>query len=375
MSAPEDGGRKAPGEARRYDLAAVTADGWFERVLGSVPALVQLCNALGEPLVALSLAAGVRILSAAVDPGAGVVRGLQWARDEDGLEQSREGSPETLRAEVMALLLAEGDPALPVTHDDPTLLREAIGLRTTLLAPLFGLRLLTLHVGEDETRITVAHDRGEETVSLRQLRRFLRSRAVEALQPRGRGFSIDLGEVALAREELAAGRHEAVVARLGTWITPLTMYLRSAEGQSMPPAQRAELARALGVLGASLEALGRADEAEEVLRLGTQWALDGEAAPDAYGALALCLVRMGRRAESIGLLRRALTFDPARVALRLELGKAYLASGRAVAALGVVRALRRDGVAEAALHDLDAEVHARLGEALVRYEAALVPAP
>jgi len=362
-------------EARRYDLSAVAADGWFERVLGSVPALVQLCEALGEALVALSLAAGVRILSATVDPGASTVRTLQWARDEGESEQTREGAPEVLRAEVLALLLADGDPPPGVITDDATVLRETVGLRTALLAPLFGLRLLSLHVvPSDEARITVAHDRGEETVSLRQLRRFLRSRAVEALQPRGRGFSIDLTEVAQARVDLAAGRHDLVVARLGTWITPLTMYLRSAEGQSMALPQRAELARALGVLGTSFEALGRADEAEEVLRLGTQWALDGEAAPDAYGALALCLIRMGRRAESIGLLRRALTFDPTRVALRIELGRGFVASGRAVAALGILQALRRDGVHDDDVKALDAEVRDRLGDDLVRYEAAQTPA-
>jgi tetratricopeptide (TPR) repeat protein len=363
-------------EARRYDLTAVATDGWFERVLGSVPALVQLCEALGDALVALSLAAGVRILSATVDPNAGTVRSLQWARDgADGQEHAREGTPETLRAEVLATLLAEPDAPPPPPGAEATALRETIGLRTALLAPLFGLRLLTLHVQGDEVRVTVGHDRGEETVALRQLRRFLRSRAVEALQPRGKPFTFDLGAIALARDDLAAGRFENVIGRLGGWVTPLTMILRTPEGQAMPPAQRAEMARALGLLGAALEGLQRLDEAEEVLRLGTQWSLDGEAAADAYGALAMCLVRQDRRPESIGLLRRALTFDPGRAALRVELARGFLSAGRAVAALGLLRALRREGVRDEALQALDAELRARLGEALVRYESALVEAP
>ena len=43
---------------RAFGLESVRADGWFERVVGNVPALGRLCEALGEALVALSLVAG-----------------------------------------------------------------------------------------------------------------------------------------------------------------------------------------------------------------------------------------------------------------------------------------------------------------------------
>lgn len=361
--------------ARTYSLDAIRADGWFERVVGNVPALGRLCESLGEALVALSLVAGFRILSAGIDRATGEVTNLQWVRDSDGAEVSDAGNPDALRSEVMAALLGDADQVVELSRTpDVAELRECIGARYVLLAPLFGLTLLRLEldaIGVDP-QLVLAHDQGEETVGLRQFRRFLRSRVIDALQQqRQRSVAIDLEQAELARQDFEAGRYEEVVGRLGAWVSPLLMYLRTPEGAALDGKTRADLGRALGVLGESLHLLGRSEEGEETLRLAVQYAQDGTASGELYRALARLLIATGRRAESIGLIRRALTLEPAVRELLPDLCLGYLAANRAVAALGLLRELRAAGVAPSTLEPIDAEVRERLGDHLTRFEAML----
>jgi hypothetical protein len=364
---------------RSFALDAVRSDGWFERVVTNVPALGRLCDALGEALVALSLVAGFRILAAGIDRTTGEVTNLQWTRDADGSEVADAGPPDALRSEVMAVLLGDADPFVTLSsHPDPTELRDCIGTRYVLLAPLFGLTLLRLEVDalDGDPQVVVAHDQGEEAVGLKQFRRFLRSRVIDALQQRGaRSMAIDLEQVELARKDFEAGRHDDVVARLGAWVSPLLMYLRTPEGASLDPKVKADLGRALGYLGESLHLLGRSEEGEETLRLAIQYAQDGHAASALYRALARLLIATGRRGESIGLIRRALTLEPTARELLPELAMGFLASGRVVAAAAIVRELRVEGVAPAILAPLEAAVRERLGPSWERLEAYLSDAP
>ncbi len=117
------------------------------------------------------------------------------------------------------------------------------------------------------------------------------------------------------------------------------MYLRTPEGAALEPNTRAELARALGCLGDALRNLNRAEEAEEVLRLGSQYAQDGAAAAELYRSLARVLIARNRRAESIALIRRALSLEPAHTELLPDLALGFLASGRAVAAAAILQEL------------------------------------
>ncbi|MEZ4406495.1 MAG: tetratricopeptide repeat protein [Polyangiales bacterium] len=298
---------------RRIELDAVRADGWFERVLTGVPALARVCEGLGEALVALSLAAGVRIVAAGIDRGTGEISSLEWVQDVNGAEESHAGTPDSLRSAVLATLTAyEPVPATP-PEDDVDALRRWVGMRDLLLAPLFGLQLVALEFDADgEPSAWVTHEHGEEKVPYPQLRGFLRSRVSEVLRaPPRRGVSIDLEQAVVARAALDAGRFDEVVEKLGGWVPALMLYLRTPEGASMEPKQRADVARALRVLGAALHALDRDEEAEETLRLGVQWAQDGEGAPELYAALATLLGELGRWGEAIGPLRRARGLEPA----------------------------------------------------------------
>jgi tetratricopeptide (TPR) repeat protein len=258
---------------------------------------------------------------------------------------------------------------LPEGEPDLEALRAFIGYRTVLLAPLFGLCLIELRVrSSGDVRIVVAHDGIEEVVALKQLRRFLRQRVVELLQgDGGRGHvAIDLAQADLARSALDQGRPEEAVARLISWLAPLSVFHRTAEGQAVDSATRARLARALGTLAEAYSQLHRLDERNEVLRLALQYALDGEAAPELYLALARAMLEEKREPEAIAPLRRALALGADALQVLPLLGVALAHAGRWVAALGCARALRSKGVADAALEQL---VRDALGSALDDYES------
>lgn len=362
---------------RSYDLEAIRADGWFERVVSNVPALARLCEGLGEALVALSLAAGFRVVSASIDRLNGEVTSVQWIREgEGGTEVTDQGPPEALRTAVLAALLGDADGVVVVPEEpDASALRAAVGLRYILLAPLFGIALRRLIVdGAGDPHLLVSHDRGDEVVALRHLRRFLRSRVIDALQPqRSRSVAIDLEEAERAHAALSGGRYDEVVGRLGGWVAPLMMYLRTPEGAALEPRTRSELARALGALGTALLHLNRAEEAEEVLRLGSQYAQDGAAAAELYRALARVLVARGRRPESIGLIRRALTLEPAHTELLGDLALGFIESGRGTAALGVLHEMRAAGFDAARTAPVELSLREYFGDALARFEEFIAP--
>lgn len=361
-------------EARTFELDGVRADGWFDRVLGSVPALERLCEGVGEPLVALSLVAGLRIVSAGIDRVSGEVSSLHWVRETgDGREVTESGPPDALRGAVMAALVsdAESTGAIP-EGDDPAAVRAFLGPRYVLLAPLFGITLRRLTASPDEeARVLVKHEGGEETVPLRQLRRFLRARVLEVLQAmnRDRAVAIDLELVEVARAAHADGRFEDVVGRLGGWVGPLMAYLRTPEAAALDARMRGDLARALALLGDAFDRLGRAEEGEETLRLAVQYSHDGPAAAETYRVLARVLLRHERWGEAIGLIRRSLALEPEAKDLLPDLAFGYLETGRAVAALSCYRALRAAGSDDPRMATLERALRARFGEALARFEA------
>ena len=364
--------------AREIDLEEARADGWFDRVTSGVPALDRLCTSLGDALVALSLAAGFRIQSAAVERTTGEVATIVWARDdEDGKEITGSGAPSLLRTEVLAVLIgeAEGNAPAPKPGDDIERVRAFIGQRYLLLAPLFGLTLRRLLLDDNaDARVVAAHDGIEEIVTLKQLRRFLRGRVVEALQGgKGRGVHIDLEQARMAREAFDGGRYDEVVGRLAAWVAPLMMYHRTPEGASLDAGTRADISRALGVLGQTFHKLGRAEECEEAMRLAVQYAHDSPAAAETFRTLARTMISEGRFEEAVGPLRRALSVEPDHVGALLDLARCFVKIRKSVAALGVLRLARSKSVDEALLSAAEAEIRAALGPAVDAFDTLMRP--
>ena len=352
---------------RRHPLDGVRADGWFDRVLSGVPALGRLCAGVGEALVALSLVAGYRIVSASVDRNTSAVSELQWVRDvPGGEEEAGAGSPDELRDAVIAALMEdEESPTLRGRVDDDAL-RAIVGMRTILLAPLFGIDMRAVTVGEAGTLLALGADDGEVEVPLPEVRKFLRARVIEVLRAaRPRAVTVDLAQLDAVCEAGAEGRDDEVLAVMAPQFGALVAYLRTPDGAAMGPEGRAVVARALATLGRSLMRIDRAEESGDAFRLAAQYAQDGPAAAEVYQSLGEALSVLGRPAEAIGPLRRAMALDPAlRPALLPMLTRCYLATGRAVAAAGLVEEMRAAGRDVAAL---ESAASAALGEPWVRW--------
>src|SRR6185436_12239898 len=91
----------------------------------------------------------------------------------------------------------------------------------------------------------------------------------------GARSAIDLSKVADA--EACALRKEwpKVIALLGTWPAPLAIFLRT-------PEARALIAKGLGLLGSACVHVGEIEQAEEVFRIGIQYAQEGMAAAELF---------------------------------------------------------------------------------------------
>ena len=106
-------------------------------------------------------------------------------------------------------------------------------------------------------------------------------------------------------QALAAGDDERVIELLGAWPGPLSMLLRTSEGVALGADSRATLGDALGILGAAYTRTSRFDWADEVLRLGIQWAQDGAAGARLFRRLAEAHVARNRHGERRAWSRHA----------------------------------------------------------------------
>ena len=84
--------------------------------------------------------------------------------------------------------------------------------------------------------------------------------------------AIDLAMVDQAEEANAQGNWGATVAMLNPWLTPISMLLRTGEAETLGEEIHGRLSVSLDLLGTAYANLGELDAANEVLRLGIQWA-------------------------------------------------------------------------------------------------------
>ena len=295
------------GDRRAIRLDSVRADGWFERLGEGSPNFQQLCDVVGERFVAFSVIAGVRITALTIDRQSPDATLVDFLVGEDEAEQ-RLALGEFRRRLVSALL--DDEPLPEALPDDPSPeeIQAFLGFRYVLLAPLFGLRLVELRVGGDRPPYLVVNLGGaSDELPVEDLRELIRDR-IRAELARSKPtspFSIDLAAIPEAETAAHAENWDEVVRLLGAWPGPLSLLLRTTEGQRLGPDVRATLARSLGYLGTAYVHRGRYDWAEEVMRLGIQWAQDGPAAGDLFRRMGESCVSRGRYGEAIGLLRRA----------------------------------------------------------------------
>src|SRR3984885_9508797 len=343
---------------KEFSLDSLRTDGWFEGIGEGIGSFQALCEIVGERFFAFSIIVGARITALTgarrsadqtlVDSVVGV------GENEGDLDPQRLTLADFRRRLVGALLVEEDREApRPTRETDVEAIQLYVGVRYLLLAPLYGYSLRKLVLEGKHAELRVLHDGSEETFELEAFRLRLRAHIREELErvATGARSAIDLSKVAEA--EAAAIRKEwpKVIALLGAWPAPLAIFLRTPEGQMLGADARSLIAKGLGLLGSACVHLGEVEQAEEVFRIGIQYAQEGVAAAELFRRLGEALLLNERAGEAIGPLRRALAFGGAPADVMPPLARAFLKRQRYVAAYACVRDALEAGVAERDLAD------------------------
>lgn len=369
---------------KQFPLDALRTDGWFERIGEGIGSFQALCEIVGERFFAFSIIVGARITALTIDrrsPDQTLVDFVVGSAETDGdLEPQRLTLADFRRRLVGALLVEEEKNApAPERDTDVEAIQLFIGVRYLLLAPLYGYSLVSLGMqggNSDSAELNVLHDGVEEKFDLDGFRLRVRSHVREELDrvATGARSAIDLSKVAEA--EACALRKEwpKVIALLGTWPAPLAIFLRTPEGQMLAPEARALIAKGLGLLGSACVHLGEIEQAEEVFRIGIQYAQEGMAAAELFRRLGEALLINERPGEAIGPLRRALAFGGLPQEVLPPLARALIKRGRYVAAFAYLKDALAAGAPEKELAEDIREVEGKLGPALTAWKAMMITA-
>ncbi len=366
---------------KQFPLDALRTDGWFERIGEGIGSFQALCEIVGERFFAFSIIVGARITALTIDrrsPDQTLVDFVVGSAENDGdLEPQRLTLADFRRRLVGALLVEEEKEApAPERDTDVEAIQLYIGVRYLLLAPLYGYSLVSLLLpgGDKDAEITVLHDGVEEKHELDTFRLRIRAHVREELDrvATGARSAIDLSKVAEAEACALKKEWPKVIALLGTWPAPLAIFLRTPEGQMLAPEARALIAKGLGLLGSACVHVGEIEQAEEVFRIGIQYAQEGMAAAELFRRLGEALLLNDRPGEAIGPLRRALAFGGLPQEVLPPLARAFIKRGRYVAAFACLKDALAAGAPEKDLADDIREVETRLGPALTAWKAKLL---
>lgn len=366
------------GKRQEFALDAVRTDGWFERIGEGIGSFQALCEIVGERFFAFSIIVGARITALTVDrrsPDQTLVDFVVGTGEGDeDLEPQRLTLADFRRRLVGALLVDEAHDHPPPTREtDTEAIQLFIGVRTLLLAPLYGTSLRRLVVDDGEAQLVVLQGGSEDVCELAAFRTRVRGLVREELDrvAAGARSAIDLSKVAEAETAANAGDWTKVIQLLGSWPAPLAIFLRTPEGQTVAPDARGLISKGLGLLGSACVHLGEIEQAEEVFRIGIQYAQEeGDAAADLFRRLGEALLGSKRPGEAIGPLRRALAFGASPAEVLPLLARAYLARNRHVVAYACMREALDAGVSERGLGDDLRAVETALGPALTAWKAA-----
>jgi hypothetical protein len=375
---------------QEFSLDAVRTDGWFERIGEGIGSFQALCEIVGERFFAFSIIVGARITALTVDrrtPDQTLVDFVVGLGEADAdLEPQRLTLADFRRRLVGALLVEEDrDTPPPARETDTESIQLFIGVRYLLLAPLYGYSLQKLVVvdtrgkarTDEDAQVWVRRDGTEEDFDLETFRTRIRAHVREELEraSTGQRSAIDLAKVAEAEAASLKNEWTKVVQLLGAWPAPLAIFLRTPEGQTLAPDARGLISKGLGLLGSACVHLGEVEQAEEVFRIGIQYAQEGMAAADLFRRLGEALLQSGRAGEAVAPLRRASAFGAPATEIFPLLGRALLERKRYVAAYACFRDAIEAGVAERDLQTEIREVETALGPALTAWKAVRLTAP
>jgi hypothetical protein len=363
---------------RGLDLDAVRTDGWFERIGEGIGSFQALCEIIGERFFAFSIIVGARITALTVDrrnPDLSLVDFVVGVSESDeSLEPQRLTLADFRRRLAGALLVEDDRPAAaPTRETDIEAIQLYIGVRYLLLAPLYGYSLRKLILDKKAgPQLVLLHDGLQENHDLDAFRFRIRALVREELErvATGARSAIDLSKVAEAEAAALRSDWARVVTLLGSWPAPLAIFLRTPEGQLLTADARSLIAKGLGLLGSACVHLDQIEQAEEVLRIGIQYAQEGLGAADLFRRLGEALLQNERPGEAIGPLRRSLAFGGAPAEVMPPLARAFLKRKRWVAAYACLRDAVKAGVAEREIREELLQAESALGLPLTGWQAA-----
>jgi len=366
---------------REFDLDAVRTDGWFERIGEGIGSFQALCEIIGERFFAFSIIVGARITALTVDrrnPDLSLVDFVVGVRESDDNLEPQRLTLADFRRRLVGALLVEDDKETPAPSRDTEIevIQLYIGVRYLLLAPLYGYSLRRLAIGRPEgKRIVVLHDGVEETHDLDAFRSRIRALVREELDRLASGSrsAIDLSKVAEAEAASQNGEWAKVIQLIGSWPAPLAIFLRTPEGQSLSAEARTLISTGLGILGSACVAVGELEQAEEVFRIGIQYAQEGAAAADLFRRLGEALLDSQRPGEAIAPLRRALAFGGSAATVMPSLARAFLMRKKWVAAYACLRGALEAGVAQDDIAQELQQTEAALGQPLFGWKELVPP--
>ena len=356
------------GSPRVYDLSTARPDGWFEEVLAQSKDFERACEIIGRSTLGLALIAGARVLSLTANPHAEDLTTVEFSIGQDPrvrqvpLSEFRETIGQSLLTPLQSWTLAD-DP-------DVEALQAHIGGRYMLEASLFNVEPLELRNDLGLSEVALEFNGIRHVLALEDFRDVLDERVRSELGlDRQDDVAIDLAVVDQAEEANAHGNWGATVAMLNPWLTPISMLLRTGEADSLAEDVHGRLSTSLDLLGTAYANMGELDAANEVLRLGIQWAGESGKAGGLFLALGRASVASEKHGEAIGLLRRAIRLGAEeRDALPL-LAQSLSARDQGLAAMVCNERARALGASAAELEALQTELQARLGDAWPRFQA------
>jgi hypothetical protein len=351
-----------------YDLSAARPDGWFDEVLKQSKDFDKACQIIGRNTLGLALIAGARILSLTANPHTQNLTQVEFSIGSDPTVQQFE-LPE-FRATIARYLLSPlQNQGLPDEPDVETL-QAHIGGRYMLAASLFYVEPIELRHDLGLSEIEVRFNGVQHILTLEDFREVLDERVRSELGlDRPDNPSIDLAVVDQAEKANAHGNWSATIAMLNPWLTPISMLLRTGEAEGLTEEVHGRLSMSLDLLGTAYAKTGELEAANEVLRLGVQWAGDSRNAGPLFLALGRASVAGEKHGESIGLLRRAIRLGAdERQALPL-LARSLAARDQILAAMVCYERARELGTGASELDAPTRKLATRLGDAWPEFQA------
>lgn len=364
-------GEVADAGAQVFDLTAARPDDWYDEVIKQSKDFEAAAELMGRATLGLALVAGVRIVSLTRGPSTVDATTVEFAMGPG--EASREAPLDEFRRIVGATLLAPLYTQPLPSDPDVEALQAYVGGRYLLEAALFGVQPLELRVDSGLAEIALRFNELRHVLALEDFRDVIDERVRSELgmdRPSGE-FAIDLAVVDQAHQANEAGDFVATVEMLNPWLTPISMLLRTGEAQELAEEVHQQLSLSLDLLGSAYAGLGDFEAANEVLRLGIQWAGDSEKAAGMYLALGRASVKSGKHGEAIGLLRRAMRLGAGELEVLSLLATSLAARDQNIAAMVCVNRAAEAGAPEEAVAETRALLTQRLGNSWTTLESHL----